>query len=93
VAGACRYFMAAPLPWMVREAVVLAFIFAINNNGVEISLPKLLGSMVMSFAVYALLIKFAFPTALRWLDTRAATARHLEMRRQQARAASSNLLR
>lgn len=93
VAGACRYFMAAPLPWMVREAIVLAFIFAINNNGLEISLPKLLGSMVMSFAVYALLIKFAFPIALRWLDTRAATARHLELRRQQARAASNNLLR
>jgi hypothetical protein len=29
---------------------------------------------------------------LRWLDTRAAVARHLEMRRQQARAASHNPL-
>ena len=92
VAAACRFFMAAPLPWLVREAIVLAFIYGISNNGVEISLPKLLGAMVMSVIVYGLMIKFAFPIALRWLDTRAATARHLEMRRQQARAASHNPL-
>ena len=92
VAGACRYFMAVPLPWIVREAIVLAFIYAIGNNGVEISLPKLLGATVMTFVVYALLIKFVFPTALRWLDTRAAVARHQEMRRQQARAASQTSL-
>lgn len=88
VAAACRYFMAVPMPWIAREGVVLAFIYAISHNGVEISLPKLLGAMVMSFAVYALLIRFAFPFVLRWLDTRAAAARYLEMRRQQARAAS-----
>ena len=58
----------------------------------EISLPKLLGAAVMTFAVYALLIKFVFPIALRWLDTRAAVARHLETRRQQARAATQNQL-
>jgi hypothetical protein len=92
VAGACRYFMALPLPWIAREGIVLAFIYAINQNGVEISLPKLLGATVMSFIVYALLIKFAFPIALRWLDTRAAVARQLEMRRQQARAAMHNPL-
>jgi hypothetical protein len=92
VGAACRYFMAAPLPWIAREGIVLAFIYAIGNNGVEISLPKLLGATVMTFAVYALLIKFAFPTALRWLDTRAAVARHQEMRRQQARAAAHHPL-
>jgi hypothetical protein len=90
VAMACRYFMAVPLPWIVREGIILAFIYAIGNNGVEISLPKLLGATVMTFAVYALLIKFVFPIALRWLDTRAAVARHQEMRRQQARAATQN---
>lgn len=93
VAGACRFFMAAPLPWIVREGIVLAFIYAINHNGVEISLPKLFGGVVMSFVVYTLLIKFAFPIALRWLDTRAAVARHLEMRRQQARADANKILR
>ena len=92
VAAACRYFMAVPLPWIVREGIILAFIYAVGHNGVEISLPKLLGATVMTFAVYALLIKFAFPTALRWLDTRAAAARHQEKRRQQARAATQNPL-
>jgi hypothetical protein len=63
VAAACRYFMAVPLPWLAREGIVLAFIYAIAANGVEISLPK--GATVMTFVVYALLIKFAFPIALR----------------------------
>jgi hypothetical protein len=92
VAGACRYFMAVPLPWIAREGIVLAYIYAIGNNGVEISLPKLLGAAFMTFAVYALLIRFVFPIALRWLDTRAAAARHQETRRQQARAATQNQL-
>jgi len=90
LAAACRYFMAAPLPWIVREGIVLAFIYAVGNNGVEMSLPKLLGGAVMTFVVYAVLIKFAFPIALRWLDIRAAAARQLELRRQQARAAMHN---
>ena len=92
VAAACRYFMALPLPWLVREGIVLAFIYAIGHNGVEISMPKLLGATVLTVVVYALLIKFVFPIALRWLDTKAAVARHQEMRRQQARAATHNPL-
>lgn len=63
---------------------MLAFIYAIAANGVEVSLPKLAGATVMTFIVYALPIKFVFPIALRWLDTRAAAARHQEMRRHQA---------
>jgi hypothetical protein len=89
-AAGCRYFMAVPLPWIVREGIVLAFIYAISNNGVEMSLPKVLGGAVMTFVVYAVMVKFAFPIALRWLDTRAAVARQLELRRQQARAAMHN---
>jgi hypothetical protein len=92
VAAACRYFMAVPLPWLAREGIVLAFIYAIAANGVEISLPKLLGATVMTFIVYALLIKSVFPIALRWLDARAAAARHQEMRRHQARAAAHHPL-
>jgi hypothetical protein len=90
VAAGCRYFMAVPLPWIVREGIVLAFIYAISNNGVEMSLPKVLGGAVMTFVVYAVMVRFAFPIALRWLDTRAAVARQLELRRQQARAAMHN---
>lgn len=92
VAAACRCFMVAPLPWMIREGIVLAFIFGIGSNGVEISMPKLLGAAVMGFAVYALLIKFGFPIVVNWLDTRAAAARDLEARRQRARAAMNNPL-
>ena len=53
--------MAVPLPWIAREGIVLAFIYAIGNNGVEISLPKLLGATVMTFVVYALLTSSSFP--------------------------------
>ena len=90
VGGVCRYFMAVPLPWIAREGMVVAFIYAIGNNGVEISLPKLLGATFMTFIVYALLAKLAFPTALRWLDTRAAAARQQEMQRQRAKAATQD---
>jgi hypothetical protein len=93
VAAACRYFMVVPLPWIVREGIVLAFIFAIASNGVEISLPKLLGAAVMCLVVYAMLIRFAFPLVVQWLDARAAAARILEIRRQQARATNSRLLK
>ena len=85
VAGVCRYFMTVPLPWLMREGIVMAFIYAIGANGVEISLPKLLGAMFMIFVVYALAAKFVFPIALRWMDTRAANARRNEMLRQQTR--------
>lgn len=71
---------------------MLAFKYAIAANGVEISLPKLVAATVMTFIVYALLIKFVFPIALRWLDARAAAARHQEMRRHQARAAAHHPL-
>jgi hypothetical protein len=92
VAGVCRYFMAVSLPWLVREAIILAFIYSIGINGVEISLPKLLGAAFMTFLVYALLAKFAFPTGLRWLDARAAAAQQQDMLRQRARAASQSPL-
>jgi hypothetical protein len=71
---------------------MLAFKYAIAANGVEISLPKLVAATVMTFIVYALLIKSVFPIALRWLDARAAAARHQEMRRHQARAAAHHPL-
>lgn len=92
VGAVCRYFMALPLPWVVREGTILAFIYAIGSNGVEISLPKLLGAMFMTFVVYGLLARFAFPIPLRWLDSKAAAARHQEMLRQRARASTQNPL-
>ena len=64
-----RYFMSVPLPWVLREAIVLALLYAVGGNGVEVSLPKLLGGVVMFAVVYALLAKFAFPMGVRWLDS------------------------
>jgi hypothetical protein len=56
---------------MVRQGIVLAFIYNVAGTGVELSLPKLFGATIMFFLVYALLVKFALPIGLKWLHTRA----------------------
>jgi hypothetical protein len=70
VAGVVRYFMRARLPWMVRQGIVLAFIYNVAATGVELSLPKLFGATIMFFLVYAILVKFALPIGLNWLSVR-----------------------
>lgn len=70
-----RFFMSSHLPLVVREAIVMGFIFSMARDGVEVSLPKVLGGMFMFFLVFSLLAKFGFPIVIRWLDTRAAEAR------------------
>lgn len=75
-----RYFMLLKLPWMLREALVMGFVFTVAGTGLEASLPKILGATVMFFVVYALVVKFAFPTGLRWLDSRSQQAQDLEDR-------------
>ena len=67
-----RYFMNQPLPWMIREGIIMGFAFSMARDGVEVSLPKVFGAMVMFFAVWALLCRYALPYAMRWLDTQAA---------------------
>jgi hypothetical protein len=67
-----RYFMMCPLPWMVREGIVLALIYTCGHTGVESSLPKMLGAAIMFFIVYIFLVKFAFDKVWNWLDERAA---------------------
>jgi len=71
IAGAVRYFMRRDLPWMVRQGIVLALLYSVGGNGVEVSMPKVLGATIMFFIVYALLARFVLPYLLRWLDTRA----------------------
>jgi hypothetical protein len=71
-AVAIRYFMALKVPWILREGIVIGFVFGVAHNGVEMSLPKILGATVMFVAVYALLARFVFPSALNWLKGRAA---------------------
>jgi hypothetical protein len=65
-----RYFMAFKQPWLLKEGVVLAFIVGVGQNGVEMSLPKILGAAVMFFLVYTLLARLVFPAALNWLKGR-----------------------
>ncbi len=63
-----RYFMTRNLPWMVREGTVLVFVYSIARDGVEISLPKMIGAISMVFLVYVLLVRFCYPRVFAWLD-------------------------
>lgn len=67
VAGVLRYFMTRQLPWMVREGTALAIIYTIGHDGVEISLPKILGATLMSFGVWAIMARWGFPIIFKWL--------------------------
>jgi hypothetical protein len=80
-AGVCRYFMTRKkLPWMVREGTVLVFIYSIARDGVEMSLPKMIGAIMMFFLVYVLLVRFGYPRMLDWLDRPAARSREARSR-------------
>ncbi|MBN9538578.1 MAG: hypothetical protein IKE60_26605 [Reyranella sp.] len=70
-----KYFMSRPLPWMLREGIVMGFAFSAGGVGMEMSLPKILGAMVMFFVVWALIAKIALPIVMRWLDHRAGVPR------------------
>lgn len=66
-----KYFMSRPLPWMLREGIVMGLAYMMASTGMEISLPKFLGTLVMYFLVWSMIAKFALPIAMRWLDGRA----------------------
>ena len=57
---------------MVREGAVLAIIYTIGHDGVEISLPKILGSMYMSLGVWAIMARWGFPYIFRYLGRNSA---------------------
>jgi hypothetical protein len=59
--------MTRPLPWMVREGTALAIIYTIGHDGIEISLPKILGATIMSFLVWAIMARWGFPIIFKWL--------------------------
>lgn len=67
-----RYFMTRPLPWMLREAIIMGLVFNSAGTGMEVSLPKLLGATLMFFLVWSVMASLALPVAMRWLDRRAA---------------------
>ena len=72
LAGAIRYFMGARhLPWMVKQGIALALVYNVAGVGLEASMPKLFGSIIMFFLVYLVLAKFVLPIGLQWLQARA----------------------
>lgn len=72
LAGAIRALLNNNLPQVFREGIVMAFTFSMARDGVEVSLPKVLGAMLMFTIIYLLMNKFAFPRAVDWLDKKAA---------------------
>lgn len=74
VALVIRFFFSFDAPWMVRQGTALAYVYSICASGLEVSLPKLLGSSLAFALVYGLALKFAFPPGQRWLELRARHA-------------------
>lgn len=74
LAAVIRVLWNSPLPQVIREGNIMGFAFAMARDGVEVSLPKILGSMLMFMIVYMALNKFVFPRAVAWLDQRSAAA-------------------
>jgi hypothetical protein len=74
IGAMARYFMMCPIPWMVREGIVMALIYTSGQTGLEGSLPKILGAAIMFFIVYVMMVKFGFTYVWNWLDERAALA-------------------
>jgi len=70
-----RNVMLRRLPWMVREGTVLVLVYSIGRDGVEISLPKLVGAIIMVMVVYLALLRFAYPPVLDWLNRPRAHAK------------------
>jgi hypothetical protein len=62
-----RYFLTRPVPWVVGEAFAVACLLTVSA-GIEISLAKVLGGVIVAFLVLALILKFMFPSAARWLE-------------------------
>ena len=63
-----RFFMTRRMPWMVREGTVLVLVYSVARDGVEISLPKLLGALLMVTAVFVILVRYGYPRVLGWLN-------------------------
>jgi hypothetical protein len=74
IGGSIRVLMSFNVPLVVRDGIVMAFAFSISRDGVEVSLPKILGSMVMFLIIFLLLNKFVFPRVMSWLRRQAGSA-------------------
>ena len=74
IGGSIRVLMSFNVPLVVRDGIVMAFAFSISRDGVEVSLPKILGSMVMFLIIFLLLNKFVFPRVMSWLRRQSGSA-------------------
>ena len=70
-----RALMSFSLPWVMREGVAMAFVFSMARDGVEVSLPKVLGAALMFMIVFIPILKFGAPRVVRLLDRGSAVRR------------------
>lgn len=74
VGGVTLMLMRFHLPQAMREGMVMGLMFIMARDGVEVSLPKLLGGMIMFTIVFLFLNKFVFPKIMEWLNRNPAAA-------------------
>lgn len=86
VALVVRFFFSFDVPWMVRQGTALAYVYAICASGLEVSLPKILGTSITFAVAYGLAMKFAFPVGQRWLEQRARLAADREATRRRIKS-------
>lgn len=67
-----RYLMTRAVPWVVSEGFIMAM-FLTLGAGMELSLAKFLGGTLLTFAVLAICLKFAYPPVQRWIERSAAS--------------------
>jgi hypothetical protein len=68
LAACMRILMSFNLPQVMREGMAMAFTFAMARDGVEVSLPKMLGAALMFMIIFVSVIKFIAPRIVQWLD-------------------------
>ncbi len=74
LAGIIKVMLSFKLPQIMIDGIIMAFIFSMARDGVEVSLPKVLGGMMLFFVVTLLMNKFLFPRVVHFLDNRALAA-------------------
>jgi hypothetical protein len=68
VGAAGRYFMTRKAPYLIRQAFTATALFNFFQFGTNFN--KALGTFLIGFLVFALLLKFAYPYAALWLAGR-----------------------
>lgn len=74
LAGCIRILMSFDLPLVMREGIIMAFVFSIARDGVEISLPKMIGAALMFMIIFLPMIAFVAPQVIQRLDRPAQMA-------------------